>query len=166
LKTDAITEAVFMEKKEPGLKEIWNQKKIPVVFYKGKKNPLLLRLPFSKDNRFWLKADHRINPIWEEDHKYWIIPKAWFNDFIKRSLARYGNIYLIQSYRPYQKCAPACWNAEGVDCECSCMGENHGTGKPDNKWFVISETCAVSLGENKYSCRLLLPGKRDIIKIK
>src|SRR5690606_1987750 len=57
--------------------------------------------------------------------------------------------------RAQQKCAPACWNAEGFHCECSCMSENHGGGHPGGSWYKVSETFAVSWGAQRYSCRHL-----------
>jgi hypothetical protein len=44
------------------IKEVWAQKRIPVVYRKGKEYPLLLRLPYNKDNRAWIKDDKRHNP--------------------------------------------------------------------------------------------------------
>ena len=76
-------------------------------------------------------------------------------DVIKLCLQQYQSAYVIQLYRAQQKCAPACWNAEGFHCECSCMGENHGGGHPGGNWHEVSETFAVSWGDQRYSCRHL-----------
>nr|VFK51478.1 MAG: hypothetical protein BECKTUN1418D_GA0071000_100817 [Candidatus Kentron sp. TUN]VFK57870.1 MAG: hypothetical protein BECKTUN1418F_GA0071002_11285 [Candidatus Kentron sp. TUN]VFK66706.1 MAG: hypothetical protein BECKTUN1418E_GA0071001_11245 [Candidatus Kentron sp. TUN] len=146
-----------MDRRDPKLKEIWKQEKIPVVFRKGKSEPLLIHLPYAQDNWWWLKGEHRNQPEWIENYNGWKTPKAWFEDVIKRTLGKYGSVYVIQPYRTQQKCAPACWNATGVECECSCMGENHGAGNPGGKWHVVSETFAVKWDERQYSCRLILP---------
>lgn len=149
-----------MDGKDPKLRQIWDQGRIPAVFRQGNSKPLFVRLPYSTDNREWLKADHRNQPEWLKQYKCWNTPKSWFEDIIKRSLIKYGRVYVIQTYRTQQKCAPACWNASGIDCECSCMGENHGSGNPIGKWYIVSETCAVSWDEKQYSCRLIVPNKR------
>lgn len=137
------------------LKAIWNQTRLPVVFRQEKGKPLLVRLPFSDSNREWIKADKRINPTWNAEKRYWEVPKAWFESLTRRALAKYGSVYVIQPFRPLQKCAPACWNAEGVECECSCMGEHHGSGHPAGRWYEVSETCAVSWGDKQYHYRRL-----------
>jgi hypothetical protein len=35
------------------------------------------------------------------------------------------------------------------------MGENHGGGHPGGNWYEVSETFAVSWGQQRYSCRHL-----------
>jgi len=67
---------------------------------------------------------------------------SWYDWLARRLLYKYSAVYLIQLYREQQKCAPACWNAEGLHCECSCMGENHGSGHPGERWREVSETFA------------------------
>lgn len=144
-----------MELQEPKLQQIWQQKIVPVVFCEASSGCLWIRLPYAKDNRSWLKNEHRHKPKWQPDQKYWIIPRAWFDDIIHRCLSRFGSVYVIQPHRERQKCAPVCWNAKGFHCECSCLGARHGSGRPSDSWYVISETCAVKWGESRYSCRLL-----------
>jgi len=146
-----------MELQEPKLQQIWQQRIVPVVFCEASSGPLFIRLPYARDNRLWLKGEHRNKPKGQPDHNCWMTPRAWFKDIIDRCLSRFGSVYVIQPYRELQKCAPACWNAVGFDCECSCMGMKHGSGHPDGKWYVISETCAVQWGERQYSCRLIKP---------
>lgn len=134
---------------------IWNQDKIPVILRRaGKGQKLRARLPFAVDNRAWLQNDRRTNPDWVADGRYWEFPKAWFNDFVERALKRYGRVYIFQPYRELEKCAPACQNAVGHECQCSCMGANHGAGS-DSSWFEASETFSFRWGEQELACRLL-----------
>jgi hypothetical protein len=79
----------------------------------------------------------------EPDSKRWI----------RLCLGVYGQTYVIQRDRPLQKCAPACWNAVGYDCECSCLGENHGSETP--LAHVVSDTFAFQRGGRKLALRLL-----------
>ncbi len=150
-----------MDKRDPKLKAIWKQGKIPVVLRKAKPEPLYIRLPYSPDNKEWLKEGHRNRPQWLPDLKCWNTPRSWFEDIVQRALREFGKVYVIQPYRTQQKCAPACWNATGVNCECSCMGEHHGSGNPSGKWHIVSETFAVQWGEKQYSCRLISPIRKD-----
>lgn len=145
-----------MKAGDPRLREIWKQKEIPVIYRRGGKQPLMVHLPFGQDNRSWLKKDIRKKePVWDGKFSCWHIPKTRFNELVKDTLVRYSRVYVIQPYREQEKCAPACWNAEGFECECSCMGENHGSGNPNGRWFVISETLAVSWQDREYGCRLI-----------
>lgn len=144
-----------METKDPKLKAIWKQQKTPVLFRREGSSPLLLRLPYAPNNFSWLRGDKRHKPNWNEHFKCWEAPVAWFDWLAARMLKRFSATYVIQIYREQQKCAPACWNAQGLHCECSCMGENHGSGYPGGRWHEVSETFAFEWGPRKYACRLL-----------
>ena len=145
-----------MDQADPDLIRIWNQGHIPVIVRGGRLQPLVVRLPYAQGNREWLQQDRRSKPKWLRAAKTWGIPKSWFEDTVRRTLDRFGAVYVIQPVKP-EKCAPACWNALGALCECSCMGANHGSGNPVGKWHIVSETRAVRIGPREYSCRLLRP---------
>jgi len=148
-----MAEAISGEQK---IKAIWLQSAIPVVYREGKGQPLLLRLPYRDDNYDWLKNDRRTRPKWTPaPGKYWKIPNAWFNDLITRSVKRFGSIYVIQPYRKQEKCARACWEAKGFECECSCMGENHGSEDPGRGWVEIAETFATRWRQRELACKLI-----------
>nr|WP_298930545.1 hypothetical protein [uncultured Erythrobacter sp.] len=137
------------------IQRIWQQKYVPVIVRRsGNGKQHRVRLPFRGDNREWLRNERRSRPVWVSDRKFWEIPKAWFNDFVERSLDRFEVVWIIQPYREQEVCASACLNAQGHECQCSCMGANHGTGN-DGSWFEVSEAFAVKWGESKWACRLL-----------
>ena len=114
----------------------------------------MVRLPFATDNRSWLRGNPcSRQPSWNHKLKCWETPKAWFDDVVGRSLERNGSAYVIQPYRAQEKCAPACWNAKGLECECSWSGEHHGS--ESQGWKVISETFAVRWHDRQLGCRLI-----------
>ncbi len=90
--------------------------------------------------------------------KYWEVPAAWFNDFVDRALERYSELYVIQPYREQEKCASACLNATGHECQCSCMGANHGAGN-DGSWFEVNEAFATRWGDQVLACRRMISAK-------
>lgn len=137
------------------LTRIWNQHEIPVILRRTGKGQLLrARLPYADNNRVWLQAGRRISPAWISRKRYWEIPKAWFNEIVERALRTFGQVYVIQPYREQEKCSPACLNAVGHECQCSCMGRNHGAGN-DGSWFEISETFATRWHDQMLACRLM-----------
>lgn len=137
------------------LRDIWNQRSIPVILRRGGKGQRLrLRLPYGDSNRLWIQDGRRNSPTWIANNSYWEVPKAWFNDLVERALERYGKLYVIQPYREQEKCAPACWNAQGHECQCSCMGANHGAGNGEG-WFVVSDAFATRWGSQQIACRLM-----------
>lgn len=138
------------------LRAVWNQHDVPVILRRtGKSERPRIRLPFDQHNRAWLKAGRRTEPVWDVSEKCWEVPKAWFNDVVRAALERYGRLYVIQPYREQEVCAPACWNAVGHECQCSCAGENHGTGG-EGSWFEVSEVFATRWGERRLGCRLMV----------
>jgi hypothetical protein len=120
----------------------------------GKGQRLRVRFPYAETNRRWLQNGRRTSPVWIARKEYWELPKAWFNDFVDRSLVKYGRVYIIQPYREQEKCSPACQNAIGHECQCSCMGLHHGAGN-DDSWFEVSDTFATRWGDRELACRLL-----------
>lgn len=150
-----------MNGQDPKLREIWCQKEIPVVCRPGGSQRLLVRLPYAADNRLWLKGNHRNDPSWNRQHKRWETAKSWFEDVVKRALAKFGRVYVIQPFRTHETCAPACWDAKGIECECSCMGQNHGSGNPVGRWYVISDALAVNWGPRQYSYKLVEPSHAE-----
>ena len=134
---------------------VWNQQLIPVAQRRTGKGELLrVRLPYASENRQWLRNGRRTAPIWVPKEKHWELPKAWFNDFVDRALSKYDKVYIIQPYREQEKCSPACQNAVGHECQCSCMGQHHGMGN-DGSWFEVTETFATRWGPQEVACRLL-----------
>lgn len=144
------------EKNLDNIRQIWLQSNVPVLFRKGKGFPLMVRLPFRPDNMAWLKNDRRNKPKWIADKKHWEIPTSWFNDTVNRGLARWGKLYIIQPHAAHEVCARACWEAEGHECECSCLGEHHGSNRPSGRWFEVSEAFAVKYESKELACRLLV----------
>jgi hypothetical protein len=136
------------------LLRVWNQKRYPVIF-RRRRGKLLVRLPYANDNMAWLKEFGRTKPEWDKKYKCWLLPRGWLDSLVFSMLHRYQGVYLIQPYNKLEKCAPACWNAQGFDCECSCGGVNHGAGQPGGNWLTISDALAVKHNDIEYAYRLL-----------
>jgi len=135
---------------------VLTQKQTPVAqLLKGTGQKLIVRLPYAENNRDWLQNDRRSQPKWIVAHKHWELPKSWFDDFVKRALQKYGKLYIIQSYRAQEKCSPSCQNAINHECQCSCMGRNHGAGN-DGSWFEVSDAFSTRWGERELACRLMI----------
>lgn len=138
------------------LEQLWRQRSVPVLLRRGKGHTLLVRLPYAADNLSWLRTGRRRKLVWCPAPKgYWNLPASWFNDLVERCLSRWGRAYVIQPFCRQEVCAPARWHAEGHECNCSCMGANHGSQSPAGQWLVVSETFAVQWGRRTLACRLI-----------
>lgn len=139
-------------------RDAWRQSEqfgaIPAVYKPGRTRPLMVRIPYREGNSRFIQADHQHRQRWNKQFRCWETPQSWFEAIVLRLLNEFGQTFVIQEYRQQEKCAPACWNAKGFDCVCSCMGANHGR-EPDGKWFTVSDTCAMHWRERELSCRLL-----------
>jgi hypothetical protein len=134
---------------------IWRQTAIPVIYRPGRGVPLKVKLPYAANNYVWLRDEHRNKPKWNEQFTCWELPSSWFEDVVRRSLARFGRVWVIQPHRAQETCAPACWRATGIECECACMGARHGSENPAGKWHIVSETFAVQWHDRQINCRLI-----------
>lgn len=138
------------------LQEILHQTRAPVLIRRGPGYKLLVRLPYDVMNRGWLRISGTWHPEWDEKRKQWEVPQAWFDDLVKRCLVKYGCVYIVQPYREQEKCATSCWEAKGEECQCSCMGVNHGSLHPGGNWKIISDAFATRWGDRELACRLLI----------
>lgn len=140
---------------EQKARQIWRQKRVPVIYRPDYQTKLFVKFPYEKGNREWLRDRHRIHPEWNKGYQCWEVARSWFEDVAQRLLRKFGRVYIIQSFRSQERCAPACWNAVGLNCTCSCMGEKHGAGEPQGRWYALSEACAVRWGDRRLGCRLI-----------
>lgn len=137
------------------LLQVWKQAEVPVLLRRGPGKRVRLRFQNRPNNLMWLRRDRRTIPHWNDQYRCWEVPKAWFNSLVTQMLDTFGRVYIIQPFREEEKCAPACWSAIGYECQCSCMGANHGSQISGRGWHVISETFAARWNEERLACRLL-----------
>ncbi|MCK8456109.1 hypothetical protein [Sphingomonas faeni] len=142
------------------LKRVWNQQSVPVLLRReiGK---LRVRVPYIQNDalwmgrtQYWLRSGRHTIPNWFPHERFWEVPSSWFNDLVKQMIDKHGSVYVIQPYREQEVCARQCWDAKAHECQCSCMGENHGQGEHGG-WLEISDTFATRWGSVEMACRLM-----------
>jgi len=150
----------MIETDERRIKEIRNNDQNSIILRRGGVGDKLRiricgRKKYDHGDFAWLKKDRKINPVWVHRHRCWETPKAWFNRHVREFIDTDGKLFIVQPYREQEKCSPACQNAIGHECQCSCMGEFHGAANIESGWFVVSDTFATRWGERKLACRLI-----------
>lgn len=148
-----------MHVKDPNLRRVWSQRQVPVVLRRSGKGELLRGrlhgpLEFNVEDLRWIRDGRRIIPSWDRRGCYWEFPKKWFNDFVERAIREFGAVWIIQPFRETEVCARACMEATGHECQCSCMGTNHGSGMHGH-WFEVTESFAVRATSPQLAARLL-----------
>ena len=104
----------------------------------------------------WLCNLFPRKPIWFKEYKAWIVPKCHLQFITKKLLDRFGCVILVQLHKEKEICAPACWNATGLECHCSCLGVNHGTGQLGGRWYILGDAYAVQWNNTMVSCQFLI----------
>lgn len=143
--------------------EAWQQFEIPVIVRTRKiegKNPRLrIRLPEHPDPFALLKGVNKRNrnPIEKEKQRYWELAYGRLNEMVETLSKTFGHVILIQPVRETMVCARKCIEASGFECECSCLGANHGSQHMDSAWYEIEDTYAVSHGAEYASLKVILP---------
>lgn len=93
--------------------------------------PLRFKLPYSSDNRSFIRhalpararVKHEGRGIWACKSSYLVlIADAMADDL---GLDAWTTIQVKTT-----TCHEQCWTARGDECECRCLGYNHGTGDP------------------------------------
>ncbi len=138
---------------EKSVASIWGNRMIPVIGAPHRRGELRVRIPFSRTNRMFLRVG-AIWPSWNKRDKCWDLPRAHLDRVARRIVGVYGSVYVIQTRRDTETCAPACWNADGLECECACNGASHGSANDDG-WYVVSDSFACKSGDKHHAVRLL-----------
>lgn len=142
-------------------RKAWNQKQFPVILRRKKqagKNPKLrVRIPAGTNAYFVLKGGSRRchAPVHITNGNYWELPYSRLNDLVEILAKKFGSVILMQPVMHKQVCASACMEAMGFECECSCLGENHGSRNMDSSWFEVDDTYAVRYEEEEVSLKII-----------
>ena len=142
-----------MARRQKPFSKIWFESPVPALF-RPPKGQVLVRVDKHPTNRCLIKLG-RNWPRWVEQRHCYQVPAAWFSKLAKVIVNEFGAVWIIQPFREKQICAPACRDAEGLVCECSCMGEFHGVNHAGNGWFEVSESFMVRYSSAQWACRLL-----------
>ena len=134
------------------IRRTWQQNDIPVIL-RPKTGKLKVKLPEGRAAMRWLRRPGKHRPNWNKNH--FEVPATWLNHLLEMSLQKYKKTYLIQPYNEKEVCAAACQNARGNDCQCSCMGANHGQGEDGGAWFEVNETFKVRWKGSVLAVRLM-----------
>lgn len=156
-----------MEERDPKLESVWRQKEVPVIFLKERKSRPMIKVGSTQEDAGWIMSFKKsYGGWWRKNYSCWDVPKSWFAEIAKELLIRYGSVYIVQPFNENEKCCPSCWNAVGIECVCSCLGANHGSGKPLGKWYDVVETFASKWDGKNYGCKLITPfSETDIITL-
>lgn len=95
-------------------------------------NRLVVRMPFSQNNRSWLKEvmGVRTRPEWSRQQGAWLVARDHFAELVEALAARFGSVQVTADYSQQEKCTTQCQAANPdtwMECECCCGGRDHGS---------------------------------------
>jgi hypothetical protein len=103
--------------------------------------PPVAKLPYVKDNRQWLRHTVRVRSPQYAKLK-WTLPRNCLARLVHAAIDRYGQVDLYRDMRALSKCDRRCQRAQGYDCDCSCLGVNHG--QESAGWVAVGESTLVA----------------------
>ncbi len=99
-------------------------------------------------NRRWIldELGSYMRPTWNRDAvpARWEIARPHLRSLVEALALKFGEIDLYLEFSMRQRCDKRCQAAEGDDCVCSCLGENHGGAAYWRHWTQVGETTLVS----------------------
>ncbi|WP_435107325.1 hypothetical protein [Nocardiopsis synnemataformans] len=107
---------------------------------------LLVRMPFGKNNRRWLMygLGPETRPGWNKAVKCWEIARPHFRAVVEGLAKKYGSVNVFIDSRATSTCDTRCAEAKGDECECQCLGENHGGAAYQKAWELVGDTTLIA----------------------
>jgi hypothetical protein len=105
-------------------------------------------MPYRLGNRAWLHEElgDRVRPEWNRHDKRWELARQHMRVLVEALAQRFGSVEVSIDFRNGSRCDVRCRDAEGDDCDCQCMGENHGGAAYWRAWKEVGETTLVAPG--------------------
>jgi hypothetical protein len=69
----------------------------------------------------------------------WLVARPHFRRVVEALALRYGTVDVYVDHTVRSACGKLCREAEGDDCMCSCLGDNHGASSWRREWHKVSE---------------------------
>lgn len=106
---------------------------------------LAVVMPFARGTRYWLRevCGPGTRPEWDRGRGAWLVARPHFRKVVEALARRYGSCEVLVDHNVASMCGAWCRDAEGDECDCACMGENHGGQFWHRAWTKISAEWAV-----------------------
>jgi len=135
------------------IRNVWLQNTIPVI-QRPETGKLKIKPPGNLFYHEWIHRPKKHTPIWINN--YYEVPASWLSWLVRTCLNQYGQVWIIQPYNDKEICSTSCQNAKGFECQCQCLGENHGQGDDGGGgWYEVSDALKIRWSGKYVAARLL-----------
>jgi hypothetical protein len=87
---------------------------------------------------------------------YWKVSRNHSKVLLDGLVAMYRDVTLYSDYSVVAQCDTRCREAVGEDCECSCLGVDHGSGRMWRRWEIrVGETTILKFRKTRRVERLV-----------
>lgn len=106
------------------------QRLLPCIYRLLGAERLKVSLPYDPRNRAWIHSviGDRARPDYSRQHRHWLIARTHFTTLVDALLDRHGRVDVLAEYTTTEVCDTRCQTATGPECQCACLGNNHGGG--------------------------------------
>ena len=107
---------------------------------------LVVKIPRINYPSYWLRRQigSRSRPSWNAKSDRWEIARHHLRPLVEAMADRFAAVDVFIDSRAITKCDTRCRDAEGDDCDCQCLGENHGGAAYWRDWRLVSDTTLVT----------------------
>lgn len=98
-------------------------------------------LPYRHGTRRWLRSvcGAGSRPEFDRVRKVWLVSRPHFGAVVAALVGEYGAVDVYADHTARSACGALCREAVGDECDCSCLGENHGGQVWRKEWIKLSE---------------------------
>ena len=103
-------------------------------------------MPFDLGNRDWLR--NQLGPgvpySWNKSLRRWTMARVHLFTVVPALAKEFGLVDVEIDFKTTVKCDRRCRDAEGDECVCQCLGDNHRGGSLLTGWFQVGETTLIA----------------------
>jgi hypothetical protein len=107
-----------------------------------------VKMPYDKQNFFWFRRHlgSRVQPF-HVGAGVWAVARPHLRCLVDGLVTKFGHLHVVLDFRKSQQCDTRCRDAQGDDCECSCLGVNHQGAAWWRNWIEVGDTTLITAGD-------------------
>lgn len=109
------------------------------------KGRLEIDMAYARDNRAFLReaCGGLIRPEWNGPRRRWLVARPHLQCVVQALALRFGSVTVQAEFSTAMQCDTRCRGAQGDDCTCSCLGENHQGMATWYRWQQVGDTTLI-----------------------
>lgn len=118
-----------------------------LIWLQRKKGKVIAKLPKRENDLSWLRRTVGIDRPRIDAREYWHLPRNCLNRLVMAAIDRYGYVVPCRDMSKLSRCNRSCQAAEGLQCDCMCLGVHHGEEDAGGWFELVGEVLVDERGE-------------------